>query len=285
MAPLTVHGHLFPREGVQLGRLVTNVTAPQSFYYPTGKRRLLKGDVYSVPSRDFHALNTKSKNTKLEAVLASVASIIFGSTDDLETKISNTVCITYYLDNADVKFAAMCRDKTARAWFEKAYKRRKHVYMVTAIQTLTGASMELKGSKSTDVSASGTVPLSKAAGDPTPTGIGDLRLLAELRQSKHIETGFVAEGEQIYAIQYRKVKFDLFSSRDMGEAYLEEGNRWKVMWKTMGVTPAGTNDALEATLADPDEPLEEEDGVETCNVDGLGVFHIVKETMNDGLKI
>jgi hypothetical protein len=281
MAPLTVHGHLFPREGVQLGRLVTTVEMPQFSYYPTAKRRFLKGDVYSVASRDFHALKNKSKNTKLEAVLASIASLMFGHAEDLGTKISNTVCITHYLDNVDTKFAAMCKDKAARTWFENAYKRRKHVYMVTAIQTLTEASMELEGTDANEVKASDTVSLSKAAGAALPPGIGDLKLLAEYRKSKHVETGFVAEGEQIYAIQYRKIKFNLFSSKEMGEANLEEGNRWKVMWKTMGATPAGAKDAFEVTLADPSEPLVEEDGVETCDVDGLGVFHIVKGTKDE----
>jgi len=277
MAPLTVHGHLFPREGVQLGRLVTNVKAPQSSYYPAGKIRLLKGDVYSVPSRDFHSLINKSNTTKLEAVAASIASIVFGKSDDLETKISNTACITYYIDNPEGRFAAMCKDQSARTWFENAYKRRKHVYMVTGIQTLTDASMALSAVSDTNGSASGTAPLSKAAGDPTPVGV-DLKLLAELRRSKHVETGFVAEGEQIYAIQYRKVKFDMFSTRNMGEGYLEESDRrWKVMWKTMGAALTEANDALEVTLADDDEPLMEEDGVETCNVPGLGVFHVVDE--------
>ena len=99
MAPLTVHGHLFPREGVQLGRLVTDVEMPQFSYYPTAKQRFLKRDVYSVASRDFHALRNKSKDTKLEAVLASITSLMFGHAENLDTQISNTVCITYYQDN------------------------------------------------------------------------------------------------------------------------------------------------------------------------------------------
>ena len=281
MAPLTVHSHLFPREGVQLGRLVTTVEMPQFSYYPTAKRHFLKGDVYSVASRDFHPLKDKSKNTRLEAVLNSIASLMFGHAEDLGTKISNTICITYYLDNVDAKFTTMCKEKAARTWFENAFKRRKHVYMVTAIQTLTEASMELESSDVNERKAMGSVPLAKVAGNPSPSGLGDLRLLAEYRKKKHVETGFVAEGEQIYAIQYRKVKFNLFSTRDVGEAYLEEGNRWKVMWKTMGAAPAGAKDALEITLAGPDEPLVEEDGVETCDVDGLGVFHIVKRTKDE----
>lgn len=246
---------MFPREGVQLGRLVTNVKAPQSSYYPPSKR-FFKGDIYSVPSRDFHALNKKSKNLKLEAVLTSVASVLFNSTDDLETKIANTICITYYLDDADGKFTKMCKDKGVRAWFENAYKKRKHVYMVTGIQTLTGAGVGLTGS------------------NPIPGSLGDPKALAEHRTERHRETGFVAEGEQIYAIEYRRVKFSLFSSRNLDEAYLEEENKWKVMWRTMGAEEE--EKVLEVTLVDADEPLEEPRGVSTCNVEGLGVFYIAE---------
>lgn len=258
-----------------MGRLVTTVKAPQSLYYPLGKCRFLKGDIYSVPSRDFHALNKKSKNSKLEAVLTSVASALFHSTDDLETKITNTICITYYLDNADGKFTKMCQDKGARTWFENAYKKRKHVYMVTAIQTLTEASMELTGSNTAEAKGSGTLPASKLAGNPNPARLGDPKVLAEHRTERHRETGFVAEGEQIYAIQYRRVKFGFLSSRNMDEAYLEEGNKWRIMWKTMGAKKEA-NDVMEVTLGDADEPLEETGGVSTCTVEGLGVFYIAE---------
>ena len=46
----------------------------------------------------------------------------------------------------------------------------------------------------------------------------------------------------------------------------------------MGATPAGAKDALEVTLAKSSESLVEEDGVKTCDVDGVGLLKIVKWT-------
>lgn len=53
----------------------------------------------------------------------------------------------------------------------------------------------------------------------------------------------------------------------------------------MGAKAVGTNDTLEVTLTDSNKTLAGDDGVETCRVDGFGIFYIVHETMNDELKI
>ncbi|KGQ09543.1 hypothetical protein BBAD15_g5118 [Beauveria bassiana D1-5] len=264
MAPLTVHSHMFPRDGVQLGRLVTNVKLPHSSYYPQGKQSFLKGDIYSVVNRNFHHLRSNSRGTVLEAVFTRLASLLFRNTSDLEAKITNTICVTYYLDSPDGKFASMCKSKAARAWFEDAYRKRKVVYMVTGIQTLTDANMELSGTATGKEAASLTVPVSGVSDKIATVDVIDPRLSAERHTERHRETGFVAEGEQIYAIQYRKIKFNLFSAQNMDEAYLEEGNRWEVMWKTMGANDK-TN-ILEVKLVDLDEPIENIVGISACTI-------------------
>lgn len=281
MAPLKVLSHLFPREGVQLGRLVTNMKAPQSDYYPTGKIRYLKDDIYSIKGKDFLDMHGKSTDLKLEAVLTSVLSAVFKRSGNVDTSIADTVCITYFLDNTDHKFEKMCREKMTREWFEKAYKKRKHVFLVTAIQTITEASLQLTEDQTSGAKIEGTVPVSNMAGNPVPVPALDPKLVLERLTTRHRETGFVAEGEQIYAIQYRKVRFELLSSRDMDHAYLEEGNRWKVMWKTMGAQK-DQKDVLEVTLGGEEDlddgiALSEDlvkDGIESCDVEGTTVLFV-----------
>ncbi|KAF5227174.1 hypothetical protein FANTH_14837 [Fusarium anthophilum] len=118
------------------------------------------------------------------------------------------------------------------------------------------------------------VPASKVFGGPIAAEMLDPKLVARYRAKKHRETGFVGQGEQIYAIQYRKVKWQLFSFHDMGAAFLEEGNRWQVMWKTMG-TEKSTRDVLETTLEDDDVTLDRKSGVSTCEVEGFGTIYYV----------
>lgn len=111
--------------------------------------------------------------------------------------IADTVCIKYFLDNTDQKFENMCREKATREWFEKAYKKRKHVYLVTAIQTITEASLQLNEDKTEQEKIPGTVPASSIAGNPVPVPALDPKLVLERLTNRHRETGFVAEGEQI----------------------------------------------------------------------------------------
>ncbi|KAG9503437.1 hypothetical protein J7337_006282 [Fusarium musae] len=274
MPPLTVHSHLFPRESVQLGRLVTTIKSPQNSYYPAGKQQFQEGDIYSVVNKDFYDLRQKNKDSKLQAVLTSVASLLFQTEEHLDTKIQDTICLTYFLDNADTKFREMCKDKVAREWFEDAFKKRRHVYMVTAIQTLIDAKMSLDSGTTGAVEAEVKIPVSKVLGEPTGAATLDPKLVAQYREKKHRETGFVGQGEQIYAIQYRKVKWQLFSSRDMEMSFLEEGNRWQVMWKTMGAEKS-TRDVLETTLEDDETPPDQKSGVSACEVEGYGTIYYV----------
>ncbi|KAF4427471.1 hypothetical protein FACUT_9588 [Fusarium acutatum] len=274
MPPLTVHSHLFPRESVQLGRLVTTIKSPQNSYYPAGKKQFQEGDIYSVVNKDFYDLRQKSKDSKLQAVLTSVASLLFQTEEHLDTKIQDTICLTYFLDNADTKFKEMCKDKVAREWFEDAFKKRRHVYMVTAIQTLIDANMSLDSNTAGKGEVEVKIPASKVLGEPTGAAPLDPKLVAQHRARKHRETGFVGQGEQIYAIQYRKVKWQLFSSHNMETAFLEEGNRWQVMWKTMGAEK-NTRDVLETTLEDDDVTLDQKSGISTCEVEGYGTIYYV----------
>jgi hypothetical protein len=58
---------------------------------------------------------------------------------------------------------------------------------------------------------------------------------------------FAAAGEQIYVVQYRKVRFRWFSSRDLDRAALEKG-RWKAHGSLRG-QEVETSDALEAAIS------------------------------------
>jgi hypothetical protein len=58
--------------------------------------------------------------------------------------------------------------------------------------------------------------------------------------------------EQVCAVQYRKVDFEWFRSRDLDRASLEKGCRWKIYWGTSDEEYSGdeedADDVLEAKL-------------------------------------
>lgn len=85
------------------------------------------------------------------------------------------------------------------------------------------------------------------------------------------ECTFVGPGEQVYAIQYRKLRFGWFSSRKIEKSKLERDNRWKIFWSPdiRGGTDEddGEDDVVEVDLTDEldlefNDVYVDEDGME-----------------------
>jgi hypothetical protein len=115
--------------------------------------------------------------------------------------------------------------------------------------------------KATDFQAKVQLPVSEAA---SATGavvmVGNLAdpAVTIQRQGDHgLRKQFVAPGEQVYAVQYRKVKFKWYSSRDLDRAALEKGSRWMVHGTVRG-QEVGTNDVVEATISEEEDADGEE---------------------------
>ena len=78
----------------------------------------------------------------------------------------------------------------------------------------------------------------------------DARVGGVHESSTSRSTQYVAPGEQVYAVQYRKVQFQWFSSRTVDNAELEKGCRWKVYTNYRSVSEDTENDVVEATLGE-----------------------------------
>jgi len=276
---LTVLSHLFPRDGVQLGRLVANIAAPHDNYYPPTRIRYLKGDIYNLTNNDLLDKRSKNTNSTLSVVVDSILSALFHRKSDIDTKIADTVCITYFLDNSEAKFTKICQTDAAKRWFETTYRKRKQAYMVTGIQTITDASLWFQQNKGSGGEIKADVNLAAAAGGaPAPLPAGKVKLMASHLTGKHVESGFVAENEQIYAILYRKIKLGVIDKlRDptidtLEKATLENGGRWEVMWKTMSGEPPSST-VLEAVLEDQTH-IELQPGLESCEIGGETVVFV-----------
>lgn len=85
---------------------------------------------------------------------------------------------------------------------------------------------------------------------------------------KDSQSTFVATGEQIYAVQYRKLKFRWFSSRKVEKSCLEHRNRWKI--------------ASAELRADDSEDEEDEDVLDVDLTDELGIEYNEVYVSEDG---
>lgn len=87
---------------------------------------------------------------------------------------------------------------------------------------------------------------------------------------KDRELAFEGSGEQVFAVIYRKIRFKRFSSRKVGNMFLEPTNRWKSCWDWRGMDDgqdkSDENDLVEATLLDASN-LDDEDEDESESED------------------
>lgn len=128
------------------------------------------------------------------------------------------------------------------------------VYMIVGIYTLMDAN-----------AAGGSFSTGKVHGQaaaPSETGIeaGAAVAMAKTRAQR---SSFIAPGEQIFAIEYRKVVFKWFYSKNSNQAYLQRRhNRWQIFW---GQRAEGTEDDLvdEVMEGEPGGPVREGKGDET----------------------
>jgi hypothetical protein len=132
-------------------------------------------------------------------------------------------------------------------------KQRDDVYVVVGYYTLLNAvviegSAELVGS-SVQLQMPVTASLAAAG---VVVGVGQHygpRSNASNINQRGIQRQFVASGEQVCAVQYRKVCFRWFPSHDLDKAFLERESRWK-MYSNIQGHEVGTNDVVEVDLGD-----------------------------------
>jgi len=122
--------------------------------------------------------------------------------------------------------------------------------------TVLDAAAKRSASDARTVAGSTTVPVGEivtgGASAALPAALGgdtlDVGVSASLGHKNTSSSSFIAPGERIIGVQYRKIKFRLFSSRSVQSAFLENNpNRWKMF---MGGDRASSDDSLEADLED-----------------------------------
>jgi hypothetical protein len=131
------------------------------------------------------------------------------------------------------------------------------MYMIVGIHTVKDARVTHDHWNAVETKAWIQLPVdtlaSPRAGALMPGGIANLDTDAKKWRELGESSSFVAPGEQVIAIRYRKLKFKWFSSHTLESTYLEKGNRWKVY-----------------LLGDKTEPEEDaEDVVEAVELRGI----------------
>lgn len=241
-----------PRDFIELGRLVLDPKYPnQDFCQP-----LLQSDVATQRFENFQETLERSRNTRLEIKLLSLLSLTPSAPRKSSTTLTSRLCVIHQLRDPNAYFSSACSEESVRDWLEEGSRSiYDDVYLVCGFKTLTDAEITISRSNGAEVDVSAGVSaslLTAAAGVPLPTfpdsGL-DVSVGFSSANERSGTTGYTATGEHVYAVQYRKVKFSMFSSRKVEKAYLERGNRWK---SYVGARAGdGVDDGVDVEISEP----------------------------------
>lgn len=229
---------LLPLDTVGLGYLAIYPQDPGQDSYRPEADSFSNDDVIAQRLEDFSHILDRTTGSRLHAFLSSAIHSTFSNKNVSGIDISSALCVTRQLRNSEDIFQKICALSSARRWLERALRRRQKVYLVVGIRTLTDAHIQQGKLRALEAEASVEIPTAlAAAASGVVLPLGDfLDVGAGLSRQKQDDEkiSFVAPGEQIFAVQYRKVQFTRFSGRDIDKASLELGNSWKVYVEARG---------------------------------------------------
>lgn len=246
---------LLSSSSVRLGRLVLNTRSPhQDFLDPfDGDDRPSAKESIITEHTNFEETRNFSKSSKLRSYFADVLSVSYRSENNGVSSLSAPLVITHDLTNSGKWFQNACARSETRTWLENAIDSGKTVYLVVGFRTLRDARLTQTASFESVHGANAQLPAAVLAG---VTPVADVMPGVEVGHgNRRMESSvFNAPGEQVFAVQYRKMKFNWLSSRKIENIVLDD-TRWKAYWEWRGPEDddSENEDVLEVDLTDPSD--------------------------------
>jgi hypothetical protein len=217
-----------PPSAVSLGRFVISLDNPhQDFHEPTS---IVSPNCTEKVQTQFDSLQHSAKQHNLGSQLTTFLSSSFTKRLKASVRITADQTKTYYLINAGQWFRDATKSQETRKWIERTIDEGEDIYYVVAYHTLVNAQVvEQQGGQS---STGGTlaVPVSTAltaSGVVVPFGMADPGLSGFSGRVEYEQRKFVAPGEQIYAVQYRKVSWSWFARDKVDKMTLGTKSWWE----------------------------------------------------------
>jgi len=281
MATNLLLNHLLSKDAIELGRFVVNPKYPEQ----ESKQPATVPDGLKQTLTNFAASVEGGTATSFKFILLKLRSL-FKIASDHSSSLDTQTFINHQLKNSDTFFRLACKETEVRNFLESQARRRfGHVFLVCGFKTITDGHVENSRDQHSTVSGEATMSAQVAstiAGVPLPIppelDVDLVTVEGERSNQRREAVKYDAPGEQIFAVQYRKVNFSWFSTGKVDGAYLESGNRWRLY----GARGDDGSDGIEATLPDgvaPSELLEA--GYSTFDVEGETFAFQVEEEVEE----
>ncbi|RSL37957.1 hypothetical protein CEP53_015320 [Fusarium sp. AF-6] len=225
MAPNNVLvNHPFLQEDLPLASLVCDLQSPIQDAYISAD--LIENDWSVTPLKDYSAFVEEGRQSLFQTAVSTFFSLISNAKNDERIQVFAPEARKYTLLQPQAQFRKLCQTDHVREWIRDNYNR--DLFIVVGYLTMTGATVVRRRSSSREVQASldADVPVSDAAAP------GDLhaQATAQIDQNSLDSVVYKADGEQIFSICYRKLKFSWFNK----ESTLEGSNRWELFTSNRG---------------------------------------------------
>lgn len=242
---------LLPQSSVKLGRFITNVEYPHQHYHdpPSDTPPTTLASTRSAFNGEHHA----ACDASFRSTLTTLISARLSRGNKLKVRVTAGQLRTYTLDNSEAWFDDATRLPATRAWIERAIDRGNDVYLIVGIHTVTDASISHESAAGSGAGAQAEIPVSlslTAAGVVAPLGgIVDPSVGFQRQGLDGAHIRFVAPGEQVCAIEYRKLRHEWLSSKRIEKSRLSNVRQWSSMERARDEED-GEDDIIEVGLGD-----------------------------------
>jgi hypothetical protein len=212
-------------DDVHLGSLVPNINYP---HQDALIARAATASDYTARKRKLVTTRLDSKKShSLTAYLTKLLSVEHGGAGEKHLDLSALEGVVYELRQPKKWFQELCAMPEVRMWLEAGINEGLESYFITGIRTLKDARVERRGQASARTKVEGKAPIGEAMGVPRPVGDkAEAGISAShTTESEKVDVGEM-EGERIYAVCFRRVKYKWYKKSSVDSAFLESTNTW-----------------------------------------------------------
>jgi hypothetical protein len=278
MAPNMLLTSVFlPLEAIRLGRLVTSVREPQSDFLDAAFTPPQEPEATRLDYSDYKGKLTDTAASGFTNTLTQLVSARLKRKSSRSIRVSTSKLTSYHVLNSGAWFQKLVASPVNRAWIEQKNMEGDDIFLIAGYHTMLDATIQDRSSHASTAAADVTVPVAEIL---TATGVGGVVLPFEKFLDPSVgasrehdaarQETFQVQGEQICAVQYRRLRFKWFSDGDIDAAKLGPN-----MWQS-GMTFRGNIDNVlrvdlmdEKDLADTDDDDEDE---EPCDFEDTFTF-------------
>lgn len=241
---------------IELGRFVLNPKSPLQEFHDPLPDRPTASDCNTSSQDDVEQTETFAKRSRLNSYLSNLLYISRERRSENLTTIRSPLATTHELRNSSAWFEEACGNTETREWIGDAVKDDSDIYLVVGYLVVQDADISTWSMSDVEGKMTAQCPTIPLHTETIATGLTPGLLSSSGTTNNHLLV-FKAPGDQIYAVQYRKLKFNWFFSRTESSAFLEKKSRWKFSMEWRGEDDGEDGEEiLEASLEEDDSDLE-----------------------------